>query len=261
MKGFLLGQFSMSEHDGFLRVATTEGPAWWDAFAARESESRVTVLTERGDVLEPVGEVTGLGRGERIYAVRFLGDVGYVVTFRQVDPLYAIDLSDPIRPAVTGELKILGYSAYLHPVGEGLLLGIGQDATPEGRTLGTQVSLFDVSDPAHPLLLDRRPLSLGSSEAEYDHHAFLWWPQTRLAVLPVEAVRYDELTGEPISLGGAAGLQVGRTALSELGRLMHPDGQIRRSLVVGDTLYTVSDVGLLASDLTTLTARTWIPFA
>ena len=126
-----------------LRAATTVG-------IAPESESRVTTLAERGGVLAPLGQVGGLGKGERIYAVRFIGDVGYVVTFRQVDPLYTLDLSQPARPRVVGELKIRGYSAYLHPLAADLLLGIGQDASERGTTLGTQVSLFDVSDPARP---------------------------------------------------------------------------------------------------------------
>ena len=97
-----------------------------------------------------VGRVGGLGRGERVYAVRFVDDVGYVVTFRQVDPLYTLDLSNAERPRVLGELKIAGYSSYLHPIGDDLLLGIGQDATEQGRTLGTQLSLFDVSDLRRP---------------------------------------------------------------------------------------------------------------
>ena len=125
--------------------------------ASNESQSYVTVLATKGGRLEKAGQVGGLGRGERIYAVRFIGDRGYVVTFRQTDPLYTLDLADPARPRVTGELKILGYSAYLHPVGEHELLGVGQDATPEGMRLGTQVSLFDVSDPAAPRLLQHAP--------------------------------------------------------------------------------------------------------
>ena len=83
-----------------------------------------------------VGSVGGLGRGERIYAVRYIGDTGFVVTFRQVDPLYTLDLSDPKAPRVAGELKVPGYSAYLHPLGDGLLLGVGQDATEQGRADG-----------------------------------------------------------------------------------------------------------------------------
>jgi uncharacterized secreted protein with C-terminal beta-propeller domain len=261
VKGFLLGQFSMSENEGHLRVASTTEATWREPLPGQESESRVTVFAEQGDRLEQVGLVTGLGKGERIYAVRFMGSTGYVVTFRQVDPLYVLDLSDPTNPTVAGELKILGYSAYLHPVGDGLLLGIGQDATAEGQVLGTQVSLFDVSNPANPTLLDRRPLAQGWSEAEYDHHAFLWWPQTRLAVLPIQTLRYDELTGEPLYLGAAIGLEVGQATLSDAGQVTHPSGQIRRSLVIGQTLYTLSDSGLLASDLTTLASQAWVPFA
>ena len=108
----------------------------------------------------------------------------YVVTFRQTDPLYVIDLSDPANPVLDGELKIPGYSAYLHPVGDGLLLGVGQNATDEGRTLGTQLSLFDVSDPTNPQQIDTLPIG-GSSEVEWDHKAFLYWPEDGTIVLPV----------------------------------------------------------------------------
>jgi hypothetical protein len=250
----------MSEHEGFLRVASTDAPIWWDAPPPGEPESRVTVLEQAGGSLETVGEVTGLGRGERIFAVRFLGETGYVVTFRQVDPLYVVDLSDPTAPAVAGELELLGYSAYLHPIGAGLLLGVGQDATPEGQALGTQVSVFDVSDPGSPRLVDRRGLAPGWSEAEWDHHAFLWWAPTGLAVVPVTASVWDEATGQVLELGGAVGLHAGPDGLSEIGRVRHPAGQIRRSLVVGPLLYTISDAGLRSSDLGTLADRAWVPF-
>ena len=144
-----------------LRAATTSND--------NESQSYVTVLATKGGRLEKAGQVGGLGRGERIYAVRFIGDRGYVVTFRETDPLYTLDLADPARPRVTGELKILGYSAYLHPVGEHELLGVGQDATPEGMRLGTQVSLFDVSNPprrgccSRPASVSRRPRTSSST--------------------------------------------------------------------------------------------------
>src|SRR6056297_2390304 len=142
--GRLLNQFAMSEHDGDLRVATTND-GWG---FGEQQDSTVYVLRPNGDELQQISSIGGLGKGEQIYAVRFLGDVGYVVTFRQIDPLYVLDLSDPAAPVLDGELKIPGYSAYLHPVGEGLLLGVGQDATDEDRTTGTQLSLFDVSDHA-----------------------------------------------------------------------------------------------------------------
>ncbi len=149
--GFLLNQFALDEHEGFLRVASTSGPDWWGG-RGEDSVSQVTVLETRGRRLVEVGVVGGLGETETIRSVRFMGDVGYVVTFRQTDPLYVLDLSEPTAPEMTGELKIPGYSAYLHPVGDGKLIGVGQDADPDtGQVHGLQVSLFDVSDPRDPL--------------------------------------------------------------------------------------------------------------
>ena len=119
--------------------------------------------------------------------MRFIGDVGYVVTFRQVDPLYTIGMADPTAPKLLGQLELLGYSAYLHPIADGLLLGVGQDATPEGRTKGVQVSLFGVGDPAHPKLLAQHALgAASSSQVEFDSHAFLYWAPRQLVVLPVQ---------------------------------------------------------------------------
>ncbi|HEX6206884.1 MAG TPA: beta-propeller domain-containing protein [Actinomycetota bacterium] len=260
--GWLLNQFSMDEHEGRLRVASTDSPEFW---ATQKAESVVTVLEERAGALVPVGSVGGLGEGERIYAVRFMGDVGYVVTFRQVDPLYVVDLSDPATPAVTGELKIPGYSAYLHPVGEGRLLGVGQDATEGGLTRGTQLSLFDVSDPADPRRIDTVKIADGSSEAEWDHHAFLYWEPEGLVVVPITTWG-DELGGGGFS--GAVAVRLQGDGLWKAGTLSHGDGAvgewlpggIRRSLVVGDLLYTVSETGLEASDLQTLDDVAWIPF-
>ncbi|MCG8321290.1 MAG: beta-propeller domain-containing protein, partial [Cytophagales bacterium] len=133
VEGGLLNQFSMSEHNGDLRVATTVED--WSPNGSG-SESFVTVLRPTDGELTAISSIGGLGRGEQIYAVRFMGDVGYVVTFRQIDPLYVLDLTDPANPVLEGELKIPGYSAYLHPVGDGLLLGVGQDASEEGIPLG-----------------------------------------------------------------------------------------------------------------------------
>jgi hypothetical protein len=257
--GYLLNQWSLSEHRGALRVASTTMPLWWPQTERDESESMVSVLEPRGGELVQVGRVGGLGKGERIYGVRFIGDTGYVVTFRQVDPLYTLDLSNHAKPAVRGELKILGYSAYLHPVGDDLLLGVGQDATEEGRAVGTQVSLFDVSDLRKPTRLDRLTLPGGSSEAEWDHHAFLWWPKSRLAVIPIQV--YPQRAGGDVDIG-AVGIRVSRTGgVARAGRLEHDANvPIRRSLVVGDTLYTYSDAGLKASDLDSFADRGWVRF-
>jgi hypothetical protein len=279
--GSLVDQFAMDEHDGNLRVATTTGSPWIEGEG--ESESQVVVLAPGNGALEPVGRVGGLGLGETIQSVRFLGDVGYVVTFEQTDPLYTVDLSDATNPRVAGELKILGFSAYLHPIGDGRLIGVGQDATEEGRQLGMQVALFDVRDPATPTRVAQATLPNASSGAEWDHRAFLWWAETNLVAVPVSA--YAESPFE-----GLVGYRVDAEAgtIAEHGRVSHPslaydetnngkpipideiEGRIApsfaftppilRSFVIGDQLWTVSSAGLGHSDLATLGATGFVPF-
>lgn len=259
--GFVLNQYALSEHAGDLRVASTEEPQWLgDAPAQRESESAVTVLRDTAGRLEQVGRVGGLGRGERIYAARFIGEVGYLVTFRQVDPLYTLDLRDPARPRVVGELKITGYSAYLHPIGDDLLLGVGQEATTEGRRLGAQVSVFDVSDPARPARLHQRVLGTGSSSAEVDPHAFLWWSKEKLALLP-----YEEWDAR-WTKRGMLGLRAGRTeGLTEVGRITHgpawDEAAVQRSVIVGDRVLTVSDFGVAVHRIGALAPLGFLPFS
>jgi hypothetical protein len=270
--GHLLNQFSLSEHEGVLRVASTTDPMWWDE-SSPPGESRVTTLRLTSGALSQVGLLTGLGVDERIFGVRFLGDTGYVVTFRQVDPLHVIDLSDPERPAVAGELQMPGYSAYLHPVGDGLLLGVGADADADGRRTGLQLSLFDVSDPAAPTRLSHVSLPGGYSDVEYDHLGFLWWPATERAVLPVGQYLINESTGETISeFVGAVGYSVDPVpGIDEVGRATHVDHEptapedfrwpgIIRNLVVDGRLLTLSDVGLESASLDTLTEQAWLGF-
>ena len=318
--GRLLNQFSLSEHEGVLRVATTidatggwrgggepgmpmplpmptpmptsvpgtpggagtsngqpspatvpattlaQPPVTGKAPAPTQSQSRVTLLRPAGEEWVETGAVDGLGKGEQIYAVRFLGTTGYVVTFRQVDPLYVIDLRDVRAPKVTGELKITGYSAYLHPAGEGRLLGLGQEATDQGRRLGTQLSLFDVKNPAAPAKLAGAVLAQGSSEAENDHHAFLFWPATGLVVAPVVAYGGgDPQRGAPERIAppfvGAVAFKVGATSVTEAGRISHPGSTpIERTLVVRDRVLTVSRVGVAAHELGNLADRGFLTF-
>jgi hypothetical protein len=261
--GRLLNQYSLSDYEGNLRVATTS----YGDQGASTAKSTSAVYVLRADTLAKVGEVGGLGNGERIYSVRFIGPMGYVVTFKQVDPLYTLDLRDPARPKVTGELRLTGYSAYLHPAGDGRLIGIGQEASTEGRTLGTQVSLFDVSDPAKPVRLSRFQQKDSGSEAEWDPHAFLYWPASGLAVLPLSSWGAESEEYQ----SAAMVLKVGDGAITKAGVITHPSAQrrrgqgpadpaIRRCLIIGDTLWTVSDTGLKASDAKTLAGQGWIPF-
>ena len=245
VSGYLLSQWSLSEYRGVLRVVSTDSPAWWGG--GDESESHLTTLRAAGGALVQAGRVGGLGKGERVYSVRMIGDTGYVVTFRQIDPLYTLDLADPERPRVLGELKIPGYSAYLHPLGDDLLLGVGQDATAEGRPTGTQVSVFDVSNLRRPARIHTEHLGQGWSEAEHDHHAFLYWPRTSLMVIPFNQQ--------------AVGLRVGRGGIDRVGRVEHDKATpIRRSLVVRDSVVTVSETGVKASSLATLAERGWVAF-
>ncbi|HEX9774592.1 MAG TPA: beta-propeller domain-containing protein [Actinomycetota bacterium] len=268
VNGVLLNQWSMSEHEGNLRVVTTLGQ--WTG----DSVTRVEVLGQQGPLLERIGRVGGLGKGEQVQAVRFIGDLGYVVTFRQVDPLYVVDLSDPADPRVAGELKIPGFSSYLHPVGDGLLLGVGQNATKEGQSLGVQASLFDVTDPSDPRRIATLELAANSyTEVQNNPLAFLWWEAKRLAVFPLSAWNGAG------SYQGAVGLRVQTDAIARAGSIEHPlerpdpfggpegpeyfyDGspQIERAVVIGDSLYTLSGVGLLQSDIDSFADQTWVPW-
>lgn len=258
--GTLLNQYSLSEHDGDLRVATTK--------ATRGStQSMITVLRRNGNTLGQVGHVDGLGVGERIYAVRYFGDTAYVVTFRQTDPLYTVDLSDPAAPKVTGELKITGYSAYLHGAGEGRLIGVGQEADTSGRTTGAQISLFDTTDPAGARRLAQYHLANSWTEVEGDPHAFLYWPEKGLVVLPVTGGAATP-GGPPDEMAaGALVLKLEGNTFREAGMLGHTSDRYgttplvpRRAMVIGTELWTVSEAGMLVSDLDSLRQLAWVAF-
>jgi uncharacterized secreted protein with C-terminal beta-propeller domain len=218
--------------------------------------SAVTVLQLRAGRLVRVGHVGGLGAGETIRAVRFAGPAGYVVTFRQTDPLYTLDLSDPTHPVVAGQLKLLGYSAYLHPLGDGLLLGVGQDASADGAVQGVLVSLFDVADPAHPRLVDRVTVPGSWAGTEVDPHAFAYAGD--LALVPLGtgmlAVRVEQ-----DRLGTPSVLQLDRT-----GDISALDPASVRAFLDGDILWTVAPgparAVLAAHDATSLTWLSAVSF-
>jgi hypothetical protein len=278
--GSLHDQFSMDEHDGVLRVASTttnvvaakplreespgsaDEPVSDDGSASSpalpqepQTVSQVTVLRQQGDRLVRVGTVGGLGKTETIRSVRFMGDIGYVVTFRQTDPLYTIDLTDPQRPAVAGELKIPGYSAYLHPAGPGRLLGVGQDADAQGRVKGVQLSLFDVSDPANPRRLDAVGLPNTWSEAESDHHAFTFAGD--LALVPYGA---GNGSGVLAVRAGDGDLAAPVTLEARPGAPRTTDGGTypMRTFVRDGVIYTLTNTGVATHDATRLA---WTAFS
>lgn len=184
---FSMAQFAMSEYGGMLRIATTVGEVW----GGSTSDSRVSVLDVSSPALAKVGEVTGLGKGEKIHAVRFIGDRAYVVTFKKTDPLFVVDLSDPAAPAVAGELHVPGFSTYLHPFDETHIIGLGFGADDMGDfawTQGLKLALFDVADPASPKEVGHREIGTrGSySAAIEEHHAFTLDRGRGMIALPVE---------------------------------------------------------------------------
>jgi uncharacterized secreted protein with C-terminal beta-propeller domain len=236
VQGSLLNQFSMDEFDGNLRVATTE----WN----RESVNSVYILDRN---MNQIGSVENLAPGERIFSVRFMGEMGYVVTFRQVDPLFVLDLSDPENPKVTGELKVPGFSNYLHPISQDVLLGIGQDVDENtGRQQGIKLSLFDVSDSGKPREIGNLILGDSGSYAEvlHNHKALMLKPDDDLIAFDATLNIYsDKLTRE--AFNGLLVIKASETGELELIKEISNDGiygdYVKRPVYIDDILYYVLD--------------------
>ncbi|WP_328349806.1 beta-propeller domain-containing protein [Mycobacterium sp. NBC_00419] len=249
--GTLINQFALDEYDGHLRVAThTTSSAWGNGSWTSRNDNGVYVLD--ADTLQQVGRVTGLAPGEQLYAVRFVGDMAYLVTFLRTDPLFAVDLSDPAAPVLRGELVIPGFSNYLQPVGDGLLLGIGQEQEAGTWRNHVHASLFDVSDPSNPVQVDRQFLDGDGewswSQAQFDHHAVLYSAQDGLLVVPVDASGYDAQTGAYHYGQSLKLLRVGPDGITELGSIA-TDEPVIRTVRIGDVLYAVSDNHVTAYNL------------
>ena len=220
ISGTVNDQFSLSEYNGVIRVATTEDVwgRWWledgedwvgptnNVYTLAPTECLIPEGCEGDDELLQLGHIGDIAPGERIWSSRFIGDKGYLVTFRNIDPLWTIDLSDPTDPHIMGELEVPGVSTYIHPLGEDHLLTIGMAGGEDGLGLdwgNTQISLFNVSNFSNPTLADAQQLSpvdetdenywrwsWASSEATYEHKAFTYWgPEEKLAV-PLSTWRY-----------------------------------------------------------------------
>lgn len=192
--GTVRDRWSFDEHDGDLRVAVTR-------VHDGRPDNGITVLRDQAGRLVRVGSVDGLGRNEQLQSVRWFDDLAVLVTFRQLDPLFTVDLRDPEHPRELGELKIPGFSGYLHPLGDHLLLGLGVDATRRGRSLGAQAAVFDISDPARPVPVDRTTFGPGTElPAVTDPHAFTWLPGARTAITAVTRWDAPMPRVEPVSL-------------------------------------------------------------
>lgn len=267
--GRILNQFSMDEHEGFFRIATTIGNVW-----DQETKSTNNIYILDGE-LKQVSALENIAPGEQIHSARFIGAKAYLVTFKKIDPFFTIDLSNPYNPKILGELKIPGYSDYLHPFDENHIIGVGKDADDQGRFAwyqGLKIALFDVSDFQNPIEI--ASIIIGDrgtdSPVLYDHKAFLFDPEKELLVLPVSlyTIFQEEKDAHPEGTGSIYGQYTFQGAyvyhLSlengfELkGRITHQTQEqqtsnseywywgayntdITRTLYIGDTLYTISD--------------------
>lgn len=265
VSGRILNQYSLDENNGYFRIATTRGQSWIMPFMSlrpnimppaqtQESYNNLYVLDSN---LSVVGSAENFAQGEKIYSVRFIGDRGYVVTFKQVDPLFVFDLSKPTSPTMIGQIKIPGFSSYLHPYGEKMLIGIGKEVTDNGAqgitVQGLKISLFDVTDPANPK--ETAMLKLGGPGSDtpilYDYKAFLLINDKNSMVIPVSLTKPGSNNYMP-DFQGAIVFNLAKDKITELGRVFHTlqdkttgyDVQIQRSLFIGDYLYTKSQTAL-----------------
>jgi inhibitor of cysteine peptidase len=252
--GHVVNQFSMDEYNNVLRIATTISQRWSylkGESQTTESTNNVFTLDEDLKVLDSLKE---LAKGETIQSTRFMGDRLYMVTFRQVDPFFVIDLSNPKNIKELGLLKIPGFSRYLHPYDENTIIGIGRDTSATGRTQGLKISLFDVSDVENPKEIAKfvTEEQYAQSTAEYEHKAFLFSKANNLLVIPAYSYNYKPCYSDVCPAGstgynGALVFKVTKTEITLRGLIDHSQGYnnyyspaVERSLYIQDELYTKS---------------------
>jgi uncharacterized secreted protein with C-terminal beta-propeller domain len=261
--GGLLNQFSLDEYEGNLRLAVTHENYSYrvlkdESHGVESYQQDESVSTSAVYVFDQsmtiIGGIEGLAADERIYSVRFTGPVGYMVTYRQTDPLFALDLSDPTAPVITSELKIPGFSTYLHPFGEGRLLGLGYDADGS-MTRGMKLSMFDISDPFAVSELFAENVETYSSEALYEHKAVLVDVERNIIGFPGDGNSYDGLQAYFVyRYDDEGGFEL--RAQLELGMATDDSSygynNSCRGLFIGEYLYVFSDAYLDVFDLETL---------
>lgn len=267
--GYTINQFAIDYYGGYLRVASTKTANWgmdgfgnWAIF--EPSSSLVTVFDIAGEDMVVVGQLKGLGTGETIYSVRFIGDKGFVVTFRQTDPFYSLDLSDPANPVKAGELKIPGFSSYLHPISVNLILGVGMEASDTGVQSGLKISLFDVSNLAAPVESAKYVEFENSySDVLWDHKAFRYLQAQKLLIIPVSFFNYDYDTGVYTVYEGFKLYNIDAGAITLKGSISHVNelsdyyyyyySYIQpRSALFSDNLITMKLDSVISSNIQTL---------
>lgn len=261
--GSVLNQFSMDECNGYFRIATTDSTSW-------NSESNTNNLYVLNENLETIGKIEGLAKGERIYSVRFMGNRAYMVTFVETDPLFVIDLLNPTTPTVLGELKIPGYSKYLHPYDETHLIGIGEDTEVVNYgygdrvvTNGMKMAMFDVTDPNNPQELYN--VKIGEkgtySELLYNHKALLFSKEKNIIAFPISITDNDyKVTFQGAIVYGVS-LEKGfelKTKISNSATdydRYYSRNRVERIIYIKDTLFTLSNGLIKAVDLNTFETK------
>jgi hypothetical protein len=274
--GHVLNQFAMDEWSGYLRIATTRGKV-----PDPKVESAVSILAEgtNGNLVR-VGAITGIAPGEDIRAVRFDDDRGYVVTFKKTDPLFVMDLYDPSKPKILGELKIPGFSTYIHRIDPDHLLSIGFDANDHGSFAyfdGVILQLFDVRDPTDPKLIHKEKIGTrgSSSEAATNHLAFNYFADKGLLAIPMTICEggSDGVNGNSLTFSGLLVYDVSvARGFKRLGGVNHgtvgancgtwwanANSMVKRSVFVDDLVYSIAmdrakvqKMGHLGEDVATL---------
>lgn len=248
IKGNLNNQFSMDEYEGNLRIATTNG-------YNEKSENQLYILDKN---LKEIGKIENLAKGEKIYSVRFIGKTGYIVTFEQIDPLFVIDLSDPSTPIVKGELKIPGYSSYMHPYDETHIIGIGYNTKSNGyggvTNANMKMSMFDVSDLENPKEMFNIDIGndYASSEVIYNHKTLFYNKNKNLIGFPIT---YRERNSNKDKNGFTIfkiDLEKGFEKYGEITQKIDYRTNIDRSIYIEDILYTLSESKIISYNLNTL---------
>lgn len=265
--GTIKDQFSLDERDGIVRLSTTEQVRAESGWA--EPINQVVTLEPQGGLLKVMGKSEPLAPGETLYSTRFLGDIAYVVTFRQMDPLFAVDLGDPAKPTLIGELEIPGFSDYMHPLGESHLLTIGRSVDPAtGVDNGLLLQIFDVSAPTDPKQAFTYTFTKeGWSAANSNHKAFTYYEEKSLLAFPfVSYSNYPEVsTLEVLRVSVDTGFEpvgaIDHTAFFEQSCLTYDAAsdyayyqcsyapEVRRGVFIGDAVYSISYGGVLVHDI------------
>ena len=254
VEGYVNNQFSIDEYEGNLRIATTiyknnYRGLWYEDFEETVS-TRLTIFNEE---LEKIGEIEDLVKDERIYAVRFIGEIGYIVTFEEIDPLWVIDLSNPENPVIKGALEIPGYSSYLHPYDETHIIGIGYNVKDNGYGGVTndtmKLSMFDVSDLNNPREIFNISMSQKAySSITYDHKALFFNKEENLIGFPVYV--YDRGVSQVGVILYRIDLE--NNKFEEITDLLEKTntGSVWRSIYIGDSLYTLYIDKIVKYDMT-----------